>query len=197
LLSQLSILIAVTISLSAQSEPIAQLPVADKARVQEFYRLSAAIQDEIWKGWSSAPDPLLLVTDKAEFLTHYSSPPSEFKKISQDWHVRPKQFPVNFQATFPAFGPPSVIVIGESANTQSATSTPWVFTLMHKHFHQLQNAQPNYVEGVKALGLSGDDNWDVDAELSLSLRKAGGRASLRAIARPITDCACGTRRCSI
>ena len=28
---------------------------------------------------------------------------------------------------------------------------------MHEHFHQLQNAQPNYVEAVKALGLSGDD----------------------------------------
>ena len=145
-----------SISVAAQTE-LPQVSAADAARVQEFYRLSAAIQDQVWSGWSAVPVPLLLVTDKAEFLTHHPAPPSEFKKVSQDWQVRKRQFPADFQATFPAFGPPSVIVIGEPAHTLSQTSTPWLFTVMHEHFHQLQNAQPGYLAAVEVLGLSNGD----------------------------------------
>jgi hypothetical protein len=150
------ITLVATLYAAAQGE-LVQVPAADLTRVREFYRISVAIQDDVWPGWSSVPAPLLLVTEKAEFLTHHPSPPSKFKKVSQDWQARNRQFPLNFQATFPAFGPPSVIVIGEPANTISQTSTPWLFTLMHEHFHQLQNAQPEYLEGVKGLGLSNGD----------------------------------------
>ena len=37
-------------------------------------------------------------------------------------------------------------------------STPWLVTLMHEHFHQLQNAQPGYFQAVEDLGLSRGDN---------------------------------------
>jgi hypothetical protein len=50
-----------------------------------------------------------------------------------------------------------VIVIGEPANTESKTSTPWLFTVMHEHFHQLQNLQPNYFSSLERLGLSRGD----------------------------------------
>lgn len=142
---------------SAQREPVVQLTGDDATRVSEFYRLATAIQDGLWPGWSSVSAPLMLVTDKAEFLTHFPSPPPEFKKIEGGWYVRPRQFPVEFQATFPAFGPPSVIVIGEPGNTLSKSSTPWLFTVMHEHFHQLQNAQPEYTAAVNHLGLSKGD----------------------------------------
>jgi hypothetical protein len=99
----------------------------------------------------------VLITADTEFLTHRPSPPKEFKKVGEDLYARPRQFPGNFQATFPAFGPPSVIVIGEPASTSSKTSTPWLFTVMHEHFHQLQSAQPRYDEAVNALGLSRGD----------------------------------------
>jgi len=152
----LALALLLSVSAGAQSE-LPQLPAADATRVQEFYRLSGVIQDKVWAGWSAVPAPLLLVADKGEFLTHHPSPPSEFNKISQDWQVRKRQFPVDFQATFPAFGPPSVVVIGEPANTPSQTSTPWLFTVMHEHFHQLQNAQRGYFAAVEALGLSNGD----------------------------------------
>lgn len=135
-----------------------QLPSDDAIRIGEFYRLAGQVQDKIWPNWSSVPVPLLLVTQQAEFLTHHPSPPKEFNKAGADFYVRPRQFPTNLLATFPAFGPPSVIVIGEPANTTSKTSTPWLITLMHEHFHQLQNAQPGYSAGVENLGLSRGDN---------------------------------------
>lgn len=158
-LSVFAIMVAVLLNVptSAQREPLPHLDHDDAVRVAEFYRLASEIQDGIWPDWSKVPAPLMLVTEKAEFLTHHPSPPSELKKMAEDWYVRPRQFSAEFQATFPAFGPPSVIVIGEPANTLSKTSTPWLFTVMHEHFHQLQNAQPDYISAVNAFGLSKGD----------------------------------------
>ena len=134
-----------------------QLSAEDAVRIREFYRLASQIQDQIWPNWSKTPAPLLLVTPEMEFLTH-ASPARDFANIGDGLYARPRQFPTDFQATFPAFGPPSVIIIGEPKNTLSKTSTPWLITLMHEHFHQLQNAQPGYADAVGALGLSrGDD----------------------------------------
>jgi hypothetical protein len=65
---------------------------------------------------------------------------------------------MHFQATFPAFGLPPVIVIGEPQNTEAKTSTPWLIVAMHEHFHQLQYAEPRYLEAVKSLDLSRGDN---------------------------------------
>src|SRR5205814_5944274 len=107
--------------------------------------------------WSRTPAPLLLVTSDTEFLMHRAEPPEGFKKVGDDLYARPRQFPTNLLATFPAFGPPSVIVIGEPANTTAKTSTPWLITLMHEHFHQLQYGQPTYFKQLDALGLSRGD----------------------------------------
>jgi hypothetical protein len=142
---------------AAQDNATARLSTDDVVRIREFYRLASAIQDQVWPGWSAVPAPLLLVTPEAEFLTHHPAPPSALNKVGEDLYYRPRQFPTNFQATFPAFGLPPVIVIGEPANTLSQTSTPWLFTLMHEHFHQLQWAQPGYMKSVEGLDLSRGD----------------------------------------
>jgi hypothetical protein len=136
----------------------AQIPADDAVRIREFYRLKPQIEDQIWPSWSRVPAPLLLVTADREFLTHHPSPPKDFKPAGDDFYERARQFPTALQATFPAFGPPSVIVIGEPKNTASKTSTMWLITLMHEHFHQLQNAQPEYFRTVEELGLSGGDS---------------------------------------
>jgi hypothetical protein len=137
--------------------PLTQIPVEDAVRVHEFYRLAAQIQDGIWANWSQAPPPLLVVTPDKEFLTHLPAIPKDFKAVGDGFYSRPRQFAVNLLATFPAFGPPSVIVIGEPKNTSSKASTPWLITLMHEHFHQMQQAQPGYFEAVQGLGLSHGD----------------------------------------
>lgn len=126
-------------------------------RIHEFYRLAPTIADRVWPGWNSTPAPLLLVTNQTEFLTHHPNPPADFKKIRDDFYARPRQFPTNLLATFPAFGPPSVIVIGEPQSTQAKTSTPWLFVLMHEHFHQLQDSQPGIFEAMNGLALSHGD----------------------------------------
>jgi hypothetical protein len=134
-----------------------QVPVDDSVRIHEFYGLASQIQDQIRPNWSQVLAALLLVTPGEEFLTHHLAPPKDFKGVGDGFYARPRQFATNLLATFPAFGPPSLIVIGEPKNTSSKTSTPWLITLMHKHFHQLQNAQPGYFQAVQDLGLSRGD----------------------------------------
>jgi hypothetical protein len=134
-----------------------RIPSDDAVRIGEFYRLSAEVQDRIWPNWSHVPAPLLLITPEMEYLTHDSVRPAGFKDVGDGFSARPRQFSINLLATLPAFGPPSVIVIGEPSNTSSKTSAPWLITVMHEHFHQLQNAQPGYFDAVAALGLADGD----------------------------------------
>ena len=141
----------------AQDVSNPRLSADNAARIKEFYRLAAGIQDGIWAGWSGVPAPLMLVTPDWEFLTHHPAPPKELKSVGDAVYARARQFPTSLQATFPAFGPPAVMVVGEPTNTASKTSTPWLFILMHEHFHQLQWAQPGYLEAVNGLGLSHGD----------------------------------------
>jgi hypothetical protein len=150
----LAILLLAVGALAQAPKPI---PAPDATRIAEFYRLAPQIQDKIWSGWSKVPAPLLLVTDTTEYLSHFPAPPKEFQKLGDDLCARPRQFAPNLQATFPAFGPPSVIVIGEPANTASKTSTPWLIVVMHENFHQLQWAQSNYLKAIEDLGLSKGD----------------------------------------
>jgi hypothetical protein len=145
------------LSVSLFGQPAKPLSAADSVRIAEFYRLASQIDDKIWPGWSKTPAPLLLVTSEAEYLTHFPSPTKDFQKQAADEYARPRQFSPNMQATFPAFGFPPVIVIGEPANTQSKTSTPWLFVVMHEHFHQLQWAQPGYLKAIEDLGLDRGD----------------------------------------
>jgi hypothetical protein len=134
-----------------------QLPEKDTIRVHEFYRLAPQIAEDVWPDWTRTIAPLLLVTSQTEFLTHHPNPPRDFQKIGADLYARPRQFSTRLLATFPAFGPPSVIVIGEAENTEAKTSTPWLITLMHEHFHQLQDSQPGIMQAMKDLGLAYGD----------------------------------------
>ena len=139
-------------------KPTENISVPDAVRVHEFYRLAEKIQDEVWPGWSAAPAPMLLVTSTSEFLTHHPDTPKDFVDAGDGFFVRPRQFPPNLEATFPAFGPPSVIVVGAPETTASRSSTPWLFVLMHEHFHQLQDVQPDFYKKVEELGLSHGDS---------------------------------------
>ena len=152
------VIIAILGAMAAIAQNAPHLPAEDAVRVHEFYRLADQIQDQLWPDWSRTPVPLLLVTPDAEFLTHWADPPQGFEKVDDEFYAGPRKFPTSFLATFPAFGPPSVIVIGEPQNTGAKKSTPWLITVMHEHFHQLQNAQPGYFRAVEALGLTHGDN---------------------------------------
>jgi len=163
--------------------PTEKMSASDLVRVAEFYRLADKIQDQIWPGWSRTPTPVLLITPTSEFLTHHPNAPKEFADAGDGFLVRPRQLPVQLEATFPAFDATSVIVVGAPETTASRASTRWLFTLMHEHFHQLQDSQPDFYKKVEALGLSRGDNtgmWMLNFPFPYEKPEAGtGFATLR------------------
>lgn len=161
-------MIVIFVSLSYAAPAIEQI---DRTRIAEAYRIGEKLQDRLWAGWSTAPFGLLFITDDHEFLIRHPKPNAEFTSIGYDKllksevFVRPRKFQKNFLATFPAFGPTPVIVIGKAENTTDKTSTRWVFVVLHEHFHQLQYSRPGYFADVTALDLHGGDQtgmWQIN-----------------------------------
>ena len=140
----------------------AEVPRRDRVRLAEAMRLADKLGDEIWPGWRHTPMPVLLVTDSVEFLIGHSEPSADFAKLGYDSlltrevRTRPRQFPPTLLATFPAVSGKPTIVIG-SAERTGKSSTAWVLTLMHEHFHQWQSSRPDYYAGVARLDLAHGD----------------------------------------
>lgn len=145
----------------AQEQP--RLPETDRIRLAEAFRIGAALGNRVWEDWDKAPFAVLLVTPEHEFLLRHPQPAQDFTLIGYDSllqsnvHFRKRTQSPHFLATFPAVGGISTIVIGQAENTSAKTSTPWVVTMLHEHFHQLQDSQPDFYTAVAALNLSGGD----------------------------------------
>ncbi len=148
---------------SGQAQQKPSLPQIDRIRLVEAFSLGDAIGNHLWKDWDKAPFAVLLVTREYEFLIRHPKPSEDFKLIGHDAllksdvYYRKTTLQTNFQATYPAVGGLSTIVIGHAENTNSKTSTPWVVILMHEHFHQLQDSQPSFFEQVSGLNLAHGD----------------------------------------
>ena len=159
---------ASTSSLEHQTNAPAQTPKlspTDRTRLIEAFRLADQLGDRIWTEWNKAPFAVLLVTPEHEFLIRHPQPSPDFQSLGFDRelnsHVlyRKRTMSPSFLATFPAI-PGSIvstIVVGQAENTSVKTSTPWVITLLHEHFHQLQDSQPNFYADVNALNLARGD----------------------------------------
>lgn len=135
----------------------------DRIRLAETFRLADKLSDKVWRNWSKAPFAVLLVTPENEFLVRHPAPSKDFNEIGYDRLLKSKifwrkrQFNQSFLATFPAVGGISTIVVGQAENTWVKTSTFWTVTLLHEHFHQLQDSQPNFYRDVSALDLANGD----------------------------------------
>jgi hypothetical protein len=163
-----------------------EVPRRDQVRLAEAMRLADELRDDIWPGWERTALRVLLVTDSAEFLVGHSQPSADFVRRGQDsalnrevW-TRPRQFSPTLLATFPAVSGVPTIVIGSAEHT-GQSSTAWVLTLLHEHFHQWQYSRPGYYAGVARLGLAHGDTtgqWMLDYAFpydSVPVQRAVGR----------------------
>jgi hypothetical protein len=118
--------------------------------------------EQIWKGFSTAPFIIILVTDSIEYLIYHPQPYPDFKFfyrdsiLNADVYVRSRTYPKEWLATFPAVNGVNCIVVGTPKNT-GRTYTNWMITLLHEHFHQFVNSRPGYYEAVDKLNLSRGD----------------------------------------
>jgi hypothetical protein len=146
---------------AAQADAHPHLPLQDRVRIAEALQLVHNLGDRIWPGLAKTPMPVLLVTDSTEFLVGQPSRGDDFQPSNDSlggfpiW-TRPRHLSPTMLATFPIEGTPT-IVIG-SAERTGKTSTEWVLTLLHEHFHQWQYSRPDYYSGVARLDLSQGDS---------------------------------------
>jgi hypothetical protein len=139
-----------------------QIPIIDRVRLAEAFRLSDQLSETVWPGWRKAPFAVLLLTGDYEFLLRHPQPSADFMAAGDDAllktkvYYRKRTFPPNLLATLFVGGLPT-IAIGQAENTSAKISTLWVVTLLHEHFHQLQYGQPDYQAGVQALNLAHGD----------------------------------------
>jgi hypothetical protein len=145
----------------AQDAP--RLAEVDRVRLAEAFRIGETLGDQLWTGWHRAPFAVLLVTPENEFLIRHPKPSADFRLSNYDPRLRSRVYyrkrtqPQNLLATFPLVGGVPTIVIGQAENTDKKTSTPWVVTMLHEHFHQFQYSQPGYYQAVDALALARGD----------------------------------------
>lgn len=155
---------------AGRAQTMLQLKQADRVRLAEGRQLADQVCDQLWPGWGQTPFQVLLIGDSAEFLVSDQRQPSNFTRLGYDtvlgadvW-TRPRRFSPTLLATFPAVGGVPTIVIGSAEHT-GKSSTAWIFTLLHEHFHQWQYSQPDYYTGVSRLGLARGDTtgrWMLD-----------------------------------
>jgi hypothetical protein len=161
--SILSVLLLLSYASIAPAQEKPHVSETHRVRLAEAFRIGDTVGNRIWAGWDKAPFAVLLVTPEHEFLIRHSKPSADFVLINYDAllksnvYYRERTQPTNRLATFPLVGGIPTIVIGQAENTDKKTSTPWVVTVLHEHFHQLQYSQPRYYEDVNALGLSRGD----------------------------------------
>ena len=150
----------------AQSQPQTApgISTTDRVRIREAYRLASQFGDRVWPTWHDAPFAFLLVTSEYEYLIHHGNPTADFTRLEADTLLggpvfyRKRVFGAGMQATFPAVNGVNTIVLGQAENTSDKSSTRWVLTGLHEHFHQLVYSQPGYYADVTKLGLAhGDD----------------------------------------
>ena len=162
-----AVLLAVPALLTAsrtppESERPPAMDPADRVRLAEAYRLAEAIGDSIWPGWSRVPFATVLVAGGHEYFVRHPHPPSgstplgRDEVLGSDVFVRARAFQPGFLATFPLEGV-STVVVGTPDATGAKSPTDWIVTLLHEHFHQLQEAQPGFYDKTAALGLARGD----------------------------------------
>jgi hypothetical protein len=160
LLAGLFFLSTLFIPCRSQSNP--EMRMEDRIRIREATNISKLYGDKIWGGMNEAPFAIILVTDSIEFLINHPSPSKDFTLLGNDSilcsqvYFRKAVFNKYFLATFPAVDGLNTIVVGTPENT-GRSSSEWIVTLLHEHFHQYVYSNPGYYEAVNQLNLSGGD----------------------------------------
>lgn len=141
----------------------AEFPHDDRIRIAEARRIMAEVADDIWPGWSKTAFPIILITRDEEYIISDNLPvpysaSAHDSLLGSDVFLRHRVYSRSLLATFPALGGVPTVVIGQPKYTEASHTTRWVMTLLHEHFHQWQQSQPDYFSSTTALGLARGDS---------------------------------------
>jgi len=146
----------------ALGEEPPKFPEEERWLLYGAFRVVEWSGERTWRDFDKIPFAVLLVTPEYEFLVRHPKPPSDFTAGPKDvWlesrvHFRRRVFDPGLQASFPINGVPTV-VIGQAGAKNVRDRARWILTLIHEHFHQLQDSQKNAFADYLALGLARGD----------------------------------------
>src|SRR4030095_8412569 len=156
-----------------EAQTLPQMRKEDKLRIKEAINISNQFGEKIWPGITKVPFVVLFVADSVEFLINHPYPSSDFKISEEDKILKAKilyrqrKYSKAFLATFPAVNGVNCIVVGTPENT-GKSSTDWIITLLHEHFHQFQYTQKDHYASVAGLDLANGDEtgmWQLNYPL--------------------------------
>ena len=119
----------------------AQQPVgltnSDVALIREAFHLQSVLGNSIWPGWNSTKAPFPYKTRDWDYLINHPSPPGEFTlNFDKSWGdslwIRANTDTLDYQATFPISGIPTVVMTSPS---KSYDPYLWVLKAVHELFH--------------------------------------------------------------
>ena len=139
-----------------------QIPSAVGDLIKEAHVISDILNGKIWQVPDDIPFTILLVTEEHEFLAFHPYPSEDFKEsyfdsiLNTEVYFRKRTLAKDFLATWPAVNGVFCIVAGTPANTNKSSSE-WIVSLLHEHFHQFQMSESSYQASVKLLELDKGD----------------------------------------
>ncbi len=151
------------------------VPPADAPNIALSTSVVSRVGDQLWSRWSQTPFVINLLTEQGSVMINGPSTTP-----------RPVFLP-NVQATTYIGGIPT-IVIGEPQFVHAATPARWSVTLLHEHFHQWQDAWPDYHRAVESLGLAHGDvtgRWMVSYPFAYAEPRVN--AAYRTMANALAD----------
>jgi hypothetical protein len=134
------------VMVAALAAVLAAPSASDQANISLSMRVAAGVGDQMWPNWSKTPFVIDLLTANGPVMVNATEPSPA------------PSFPTNLEATFPLSNGVPTIVIGEPQFTAAKTPVRWSVTLLHEHFHQLQDSWPQYQAATAALGLAPADD---------------------------------------
>jgi hypothetical protein len=149
-------------AIPARAQDPPRIRPIEKRLLGQAFRISENPGNQVWKKWDKAPKAVLLITPEYEFLLRHPKPAPDFDLSEKDAtlgriYYRKRVYAPNLLATFPAVGGVSTIVVGLPENTNVKNEARWVLTVIHEHFHQLQDSQKGIFAEIETLGLARGD----------------------------------------
>jgi hypothetical protein len=161
--SALAVLLFAVAAHAAEAPPLGR---TDLARIDDAFHLAANLGPRIWPGFAADSAPVIFIRGDFEYLVNSVDAPSPFVATSQQFRgmpvfVRPRVFPPNLEASFPAIGRDAVVIGTPEATKRS--SAAWELVFCHELFHVYQRSRGMDAKIASlAIGPRDDASWQLN-----------------------------------
>ena len=161
--STLALLLFAVAAYGSEAPPLDR---ADLARTDDAFHLAATLGPRVWPGFAADTAPVVFIRGDFEYLLNSADAPSPFVPTAQQFRatpvfVRPRSFPPNLEASFPAIGRDAV-VIGTPEATKR-TPAAWELVFCHELFHVYQRSRGMDAKIASlAIGPRDDASWQLN-----------------------------------